>query len=365
MDSNIKLMLRAGMSGAFQSYTVLRLFVSDKLGRQLNWRTPEIVGLDANFDELLMWAEEGGWLAALLDQFEQHGNPGLKGSATIAKAQLAATAGIMSVIPPNPLDSLLLGKKKLFIGRENLRSILREMEGPGPIAPVLMVTGLNRCGKSYSFQLLRLLDLLRPANIVAKIDFKTFRGGAVAERYRDIISQINLRMELPETGLPPRNESEVRWFEHVIRKFDQTARKNGQRLWLVFDHIQAGAANDSKIVDAITQVITYAADEGGNLRVVVIGQDPYELMLEDYVRDQIQTDYAALPDKSDILKFLEQLRDEARVRLQAKAKQPPSDSELANAAEQIMTTLKAIDSKTLPSRYSEVTWTHAERLDLI
>jgi hypothetical protein len=351
-----QLNLYAAMQEAFQSYDSLFRFVNERCKKNLNLKTHPVAGLEANFSALLNWAEKDGWMDQLLDAFSNSNVDLLVSAAALSRLERTQLQPVMAVVATDPFGTLFLSRSACFIGRDDLRATLREMQKPDAAFKVLLVEGEKTCGKTYSYELIRRLKTL-PENVVERIDFNNFRRGALGQRYRDIVDQINIQMEIPAASMPPQNESDTRWFEHVIRKFDYVAGHNNRQLWLVFDNIPSWEERGEQLADALTKIVEYACLETDHLRVVIIGMRPNELLVEKSIQPRISTNVAMLPSKADIVAFLEKAGQQANV--------PLSPAELASTADQVMADFQQSGGSNEPYQLSSVTWKHALALRIV
>jgi hypothetical protein len=357
LDTEERFHLKAGMSQVFQDYSELRRFLLEECGKQINEKSNASVGLAENISVAIQWAESEGWLDDLLAKLQQHPNLTVRSMAEIIAGNFEARRPIFfEQVSLDPLSALFIAREECFIGRDNLRDSLRALKSDVERKRVLIITGQQACGKSYSYQLLRMLDSLSPSNIVVRIDFKRFREGALADRYRDIIGEINTRLDVPYDRIPEHNESETRWFELAIRKFDNVVRERGKKLWLVFDHIRTANGVEPNIADALTKVATYATDDSQRLRIVLIDLDPADLLWE-RKSSRVKIDYAELPSKADIEAFLQSANLAAKANLQG--------TELADAADKIVSSLTGLDRQERGYKLAEETWGHVVRLNLL
>jgi hypothetical protein len=117
--------------------------------------------------------------------------------------QLAALIEAEPTIAPigNPVDPfevrLLRGNRRPMINRQNLRSNLRRFfsTDSGDRLNVLTVRGPRRCGKSFSFELMKHIACDRPDLKLVHIDFST---AALGNRAIDLINMICGRLKLPD-----------------------------------------------------------------------------------------------------------------------------------------------------------------------
>lgn len=351
---------RIGLGAAFQSYEALRSFLRDKCDFDLNTETDAKAGLKVAQDVVMEKAQSDGWFDDLLAKCIEHTNPRLSSLAQHVQESLAASRPLFyEQLKLDPFSAVFLGEKRCFIGRERLRKALKEMEAHHGSERVLVVnssTNLPPCGKTYTYELLRLLDLIGNDNIVVRVNFKEFREGDLGSRYRDIVEKINTRMRVPAEEIPKLNESQTRWFQNAISKFETVARDEGKRLWLVFDHIGTGEIED-KIADALASAAIYTIEEAFALRVVLIGVDPARLRLEPPIFRRLRNDDASLPVQADVVAFLKQARS-----LLGK---PVTDADINTTAEAIMNDLESVSPADRAYEYSPLAIKGAEQLGLL
>lgn len=361
LDGKQKQMLRIGLGAAFQDYDKFRRFLDEECNFNLDSVTDAGRGMDAARDEAIRDALADGWIGVLLEQCAAHTNPDLRSVATRLLEQLAKSRPIYyEKLVEDPFSALFLGTEECFIGRDDLRTALKEMASDNGARRVLVVNAANKlpaCGKTYTYELLRILDLLDNGNIVVKINFREFREGDIGSRYRDIVEKINSRMGVAPEQIPKLNESQTRWFQNVIGKFEIVARKAGSKLWLVFDHIGSNAVED-KIADALANTAIYTITEASALRVILIDVDPAALKLETPILRKLRKDNAALPVHMDVVTFLKKARDWS-----GKNQVPDPDIELE--ATQIMDSLAGFSEADRAYEFSSLTWKSAARLGFL
>lgn len=354
-------MLRIGMASAFQSYEVLRRFLNDNCDFDLNSFTDAVAGMETARDRTIEAATTFGWIDNLLAHCAIHTNQQLASVAKVLQDQLAkARPYFYNQIVQDPFSAVILGTEECFIGRDELRNALKAMDQQQGARRVLVVNSAGQvpaCGKTYTYELLRLLDRLGNGSVVVKINFRDFRDGDLGARYRDIVEKINSRMKVPPEQMPKMNESQTRWFQNAIDKFEVVAREKGKKLWLVFDHIGTGEIED-KIADALATTAIYTISEASALRVILIDVDPARLKLEKPILNKLRSDSASLPEKKDVIAFLKEAR-----RLSQKA--AVTDPQIEAAATAIMTKLAVLSEKDRAYQYSQLAWEEAAKLQFV
>jgi hypothetical protein len=358
LDLKQRAMLRVGLAAAFMDYAGLRQFIRDCCGFDLNQHTDAGQGLQIAYCVAIDIALATGRIDHLLKGCVDHTNPELTSVAGLLQQQLAKTRPLFfGHLQQDPFSALFLGEEECFIGREGLRIALREMQSDRGRRRVLVVNGSLTCGKTYTYGLLRLLDRLGNGNVVVKIDFREFREGDLESRYWDIVEKINTRMGVPAEDMPKMHESQTRWFQNAIRKFEVVARDTGKKLWLVFDHFGVSDVED-KIADALASTAIYTIDEALALHVILIDVDPARLKLEVPMLRKLRNDAAALPAQNDLVTFLKQARDMS-------GKNGVSDAEIEQAATGIMDSLLAYSEAERAYEFSQLTWKSAVQLGFV
>jgi len=358
LDLKQKEMLRVGLAFAFNDYEKLRQFLRDSCGFDLNQHTHATAGLQVAYGVAIDGASANGWIDCLLAACVNHPNPDLVSVAVDIQQRLAKSRPIFyDKLKENPFKALFLGEEECFIGRDGLRAALTEMQSDQGRRRVLVVNGEACCGKTYTYDLLRLLDLLDNGNIVVNIDFRDFREGDLESRYRDIIEKINTRMCVPAAEIPQKNASETRWFQNVIGKFQTVARDKNKKLWLVFDHIGSDEVED-KIADALASTAIYTFKEASALYIILIDIEPSRLGLDRPQLEKLRNDSAVLPVRGDLVTFLKRAREMS-------GKWHVPDEDIEQAVTSIMDDLAGYGAEERAYKYSQLTWKRAMRLGFV
>jgi energy-coupling factor transporter ATP-binding protein EcfA2 len=353
-----RVMLRAALYLAFQDYEPFALFLKDHCSQLVSQWTHRDAGMETVVASTIERAGQYGWLDGFLSALKTHGAKPIASIATTLETRLAAQRPVLySQARADPLGALFLADEECFIGRKNLRYSLRQLELDTTNRSVLCVTGDSGSGKSYSFRLLKLLDNLSPSNVVVRIDFKNFREGALAQRYRDIVDTINTRLQMSFDKIPPQNETDARWFENAVITFDNVVRERDQKLWLVFDHIEGKHGIEPSIHDALSKLVRYATIDSQRLRIVLIDMAHSQLRLERDSKRLVDTDVAALPSQQEVGEFLREVRQTANVAL--------TDQVIDDAARDIFSELAQCSEEDYPWELSPLTWSQVLRLQLV
>jgi len=358
LSTDDRMKLRAALSLAFQDFEQFGRFLSDYCSRLVSDWTDRQAGMETVIFSSVARAERDDWLDDFLIALKQHGPRSVASTATTTMAILAAQRpALYRNAVADPLGALFLADGECFIGRQELRKGLRLLKNNSNNVSVLCVNGDPGTGKSYSFELLKLLDNLSSQDVVVRIDFKDFREGALAERYRSIVYAINTRLQIPFDKIPPYNETEPRWFENAIITFDNVVRERDQHLWLVFDHVAGKSAIEPNILDALSKLVKYATLESQRLRIVLIEMPNSRLLLERGSAQRVKSDIAAIPTAADISDFLRAVRIASDVTL--------DDRDIDAAVDEIVASLEKLPAEDSAWELSSLTWGQVERLALI
>lgn len=353
-----RLKLRAALSLAFQDFNSFDQFLKIYCGKFVSDWTDRQAGMETVISSSIERAERDDWLDDFLTALKQNAPKSMASTATTLLATLAAQLpALHRHAAADPLGALFLADGECFIGRRKLRDSLRLLKLDSNNCSVLCVTGNRGSGKSYSFELLKLLDNLSPRDVVVRIDFRDFREGALADRYRGIVYAINTRLQIPFDKIPPHNETEARWFENAIITFDNVVRERDQQLWLVFDHVEGKDGIEPSVLDALSKLAKYATLESQRLRIVLIEMTHSQLRLERGSSRRVETDVAAIPTAEDINDFLRAVQRASNVAL--------DDREIDDAVADIVASLGRFTPEDSAWELSPLTWQQVERLDLI
>jgi len=130
------------------------------------------------------------------------GNDTLTAIGNAILARLAAEAAALLTPPANPFEACLIEPgPQPFISRRVLREFLQQVSNPRGF-PILVVNGLSKTGKSYSFQFIGYLKRMLSAYDLAWVDLST---EAHAEYKPEVLAQdISLPLGWDLATLPKR-----------------------------------------------------------------------------------------------------------------------------------------------------------------
>lgn len=177
--------------------------------------------------------------AELLERLRERGNARLK--AVVAEL---LTPGFFSPTD-DPHDAILLGRTA-FVDRADLRARLREFTNPSPYTTrVLVVSGNEPCGKSYTWEFLRHL-----AWVTVGAKAHRLRLRATGYTPRQLVEEAFALLRLDKSGLPPMTDDpQLARIEPLITEFKgQVATMGEQRYWLVIDDL-----NDASVLPATAE----------------------------------------------------------------------------------------------------------------
>jgi hypothetical protein len=166
--------LHAALSDAFRTANALNNLTLLGLGVDLQTITPP-QARPAMVLEIIKFAEQGDNVVALIQAAIQANptNAGLRAYGTdIVDRLKAADATTWYPRPADPFESCFIEPgPQPFISRPILRQFLQGLGTPGGF-PVLVVNGLSKTGKSYSFLFIGYLKRVLAAYDVAWVDLK-------------------------------------------------------------------------------------------------------------------------------------------------------------------------------------------------
>jgi hypothetical protein len=171
--------------------------------------------------------------AELLEAVHARGNAALKAVvAELLRPAFFSPSG-------DPHDAILLGRRA-FVDRDDLRATLKEFTNPSPYSTrVLIVSGNEPCGKSYTWEFLRHLAW---ASVGAKA--QRLRLKATGYTPRQLVEQVFALLQLDRSGLPEmKDDPQLARVEPLIAEFKgKLATMGPQRYWLVIDDLNDTSA---------------------------------------------------------------------------------------------------------------------------
>jgi len=301
--------LLSGLKRAFQDFEVLHRFVLENCQRSVLDVTGKTAGLLENFDKVLQWAEQDGWIDRFASACALHPNVVLSAVAKSIEADLISRRALYSNngVEFDPIDACLINRQ-VFIDRAPLRGALRDWT-PRPKAPILAISGGARSGKSYSIELIRYVASQKRDLEVASIDLREespagLKPGLVTRR---ILIQMGRKDDLP---LLPKEEdagSASRWAIELCDLLDATARMSG-KTWVIaldgFSHQDL----PSETREMVARLVKRAARPGSALRVVLI-QYSDDLVPTD-VQPRVAREMIAPLSRESLLAYLQRLADQ-------------------------------------------------------
>jgi hypothetical protein len=157
----------------------------------------------------------------------------LKAIGTAILARLAAEAAAFLNAPQNPFEACLIEPgPEPFISRRVLREFLQQVNNPRGF-PILVVNGLSKTGKSYSFRFITYLKRMLSAYDLAWVDLSS--EVHVDYRPETLAEDISILLGWDQTSLPKRPSN--RYPKELTR-------------WVLgqWSRIQAGRAAPSPLV---------------------------------------------------------------------------------------------------------------------
>ncbi|MCP3139789.1 hypothetical protein [Pyxidicoccus xibeiensis] len=135
--------------------------------------------------------------------------------------------------PNDPFSALILDNKLPFLDRQPARAFLRALTQPMPMQPVVVVSGNQKSGKSYTSEFVDHLCRNLPGIQHCRIEVTHDQGASVgpAELARDLVTQLGGN---PWQG-PPQNTNLDRWAQELANWVLAEAKQSGVRWWFVLD----------------------------------------------------------------------------------------------------------------------------------
>ncbi|MBB2671537.1 UNVERIFIED_ORG: hypothetical protein GGE44_001088 [Rhizobium esperanzae] len=249
-------------------------------------------------------ADAGGWLQDLVSPLATR-NPGAVELALLLEE-------IKQSFPPpatiNPAyDDVWLAADRPFVNRRNFRQMLMDITSTGG-APLLLIDGASKTGKSYSFWL---INHMAPAKGFEAHKFSV----ASCLRPNELAAEVLDRIGSPADLQPIGNESAERWAEKLATVV-YNKLKDGPRRVLVFDDFPVTTLANGTILGVplpdgtasfLIRLATYADQElGGKLRIVFMR---FETQLPNELEDVALRDEAQIFTKEDMVEAIMQLVD--------------------------------------------------------
>lgn len=194
----------------------------------------------------------------LLDAFEMYGNAAIRAIAQdLLKPKYFSPTG-------HPHDAIILGRAA-FVDRDGLRQALPPFTGAQ--TRVLIVRGPDACGKSYTWELLRLLAREQLGAIAQRLRIKDPRITP-----REFVAQAFSLLDLDVNKLPPLpDQPQLAHVDPLVNAFKGQMVKLPKRYWLVIDDL-----NDPQVTRDVRETayaLAYAVEETQpeNLWVALLG----------------------------------------------------------------------------------------------
>lgn len=156
-------------------------------------------------------ANSGGWLIELIQQVALSRANNVRVKSFIASYKYLDPAN--NPVLANPWDSHKLLAGKLFLGRPNLRSFLRQMEDPFDRKVLVITSARRQIGKSYTADLVQFVSHGKPLSRVTYIDLDvdTFD-------LRSLARKIAVDWNIDPDKLPtPDQEQAARWSQQLTK----------------------------------------------------------------------------------------------------------------------------------------------------
>jgi hypothetical protein len=230
----------------------------------------------------------------LLEKLRLYGNNALRDlAAEYLAPQFFSPTGL-------PEHAILLGRAA-FLDRRDLRHALSEFKNPTPYSTrVLVVTGDQPCGKTYSWEFIR--HLAKSAGCTPQrlqLKDRHYTPKVMLEYSFRLLGFENL------SGMPElADEPQLARVDPIINWFKGTRLPNlTERYWLVIDDL-----NDESVTQPVREAayaLAYCAEEAkADLWVVLLG---YNNLITDSELGYIGEDHPQLPDVNAIAEYFVQI----------------------------------------------------------
>lgn len=133
----------------------------------------------------------------------------------------------------DPIPQIVLSGGQLFMDRSKLRTELGRLAERNPAVHMLLVRGGADSGKSWTRHMV--MDV---ASVVGEECIYLFEG--LVSSVEDVIDELFTALG-DSQAVPPQLETEEAWFKKVCLKLQETAKKQGKRLWIIADDLGVGA----------------------------------------------------------------------------------------------------------------------------
>jgi hypothetical protein len=194
-------------------------------------------------------AHEDGWLRGLVKEFLDHYPACPEFQIVMAEIDRVRTPGTGA----NPFDEVLLDADRPFVNRHNLRLQLRNLTAVKG-APVLLVDGRRKTGKSYSFYL---IQHVAPTQGYTTHQFEMSSLPRPDELALEIMSRLGAKTAIPTIG----QESAERWGQKLAQLIYETIAEQKQPRLFVFDEFDAKTPLPEGTASLIVRLAKYAVQE--------------------------------------------------------------------------------------------------------
>lgn len=136
-----------------------------------------------------------------------------------------------------PLEARVLGNRKPFANRQQLRRLIDEMSGQGAPRPILAIAGASGSGKSYAAELIKHFCQSQEDALFCRIEITkdTVAGYGAGELAEELVSQMGGSPD----PIPPRLTNAEAWYKTlahwVMERANTPMQGVSARCWVVID----------------------------------------------------------------------------------------------------------------------------------
>jgi hypothetical protein len=184
----------------------------------------------------------------------------------------------------DPIRARVLVNHTPFLNRESLRSRTALLAADRPARPILLVSGGEQSGKSYSY------DFIDHLFVCKKVDFNPLRVkfdkaegllfGPV-QLAKEILMNMGVDVDQLSPSFFAEDTNNVRWVHDLAGKV-LAKRAIGKRYWIILDNFCGDTlrTETAKFIDALARRIVDSAELAQSFRLVLIQFDRTQLTVE-------------------------------------------------------------------------------------
>lgn len=191
-------------------------------------------------------------------------------------------------VPPayggDPAKARVLANDSPFLNRESLRTRAVLLAADRPARPILLVSGGEQSGKSYSY------DFIDHLFVTNKVDFKPLRvrfekdDGMLfgpEQLAREILMGMGVEVDELSPTFFATDTNQVRWLQNLAGRV-LTKKPAGNRYLIILDNFFGNTlpTETAKFIDALARRIVDSAEFSQSFRLVLLHFDRTQLTVE-------------------------------------------------------------------------------------